>query len=257
MVIKAGQPGSVVVLTGATRGIGVAAAQRFAAAGAHVIINSRSGAGSTEALERLRSVAAGRVEHHLLDVSRADDLDRFVASVVADFGGIDVWVNNASPEVPVDFFEQLSPEDWRTTIEAKLFLVLGCIRAVLPVMKDAGGGSIVNVVSDAGRVGTAGESLVSAAYGAVIALSKSLAREFARYGVRVNNVSVSLVRDTPGYDWVFADDTRARIFRKIEQRMPLGVLDPDDVAQAITYLAGASRVTGQTLSVNSGLSFPS
>jgi 2-hydroxycyclohexanecarboxyl-CoA dehydrogenase len=245
--------GRVAVITGSTRGIGLATARRLARQGASVVLNSRTGDGS----EALKDLDLGeRAIFIASDVSGVAGAQRLADLTVDRFGRVDVWVNNASPNVKVDFFDRQQPGDWHQTIDGKMFTTINCIHAVLPAMQAQGEGCIVNIVSDAARVGTAGESLVSAAYGGVIALTKSLAREFARHRIRVNCVSITLTTGTPGYERIIADEVRSKIFAKIAAKMPFGVLDPDDTAQAVEYFVLAKRVTGQTLSVNSGLSFP-
>jgi 2-hydroxycyclohexanecarboxyl-CoA dehydrogenase len=245
--------GRVVVITGSTRGIGLATARRLAGRGASIVLNSRTDHGSAALRELDLGARAAFVPSDVSDVAGAQ---RLVDLTIERYGRVDVWVNNASPGVKVDFFDRQQPADWRQTIDGKMFTTINCIHAVLPVMQAQGEGCVVNIVSDAARVGTAGESMVSAAYGAVIALTKSLAREFARHKIRMNCVSITLTTDTPAYERIVADEVRSKIFAKIAAKMPLGVLEPDDTAQAVEYFALAKRVTGQTLSVNSGLSFP-
>ena len=245
--------GRVAVITGSTRGIGLATARRLVRRGACVVVNSRTDDQGAD----LKGLDLGeRAAFVASDVSEVAGAQRLVDLTVERFGRVDVWVNNASPNVKIDFFDQQQPADWHQTIDGKMFTTINCIHAVLPVMQAQGEGCIVNIVSDAARVGTAGESLVSAAYGGVIALTKSLAREFARHRIRVNCVSITLTTGTPGYERMIADEVRSKIFAKIAAKMPFGVLDPDDTAQAVEYFVLAKRVTGQTLSVNSGLSFP-
>jgi 3-oxoacyl-[acyl-carrier protein] reductase len=247
----------VAVVTGSTVGIGLATAVRLARSGAAVVLNSRSSAGAEAALARVREQAPGaNVRHVAGDVTSLEAVGKIAEETVMELGRLDVWVNNAAPQIHIDFFDRQEPAQWHHVMDAMFYSTLNGIHAALPRLKATGGGTIVNVVSDAARVGTAGESLVSAAYGGVISITKSLAREFARYQVRVNCVSITLTAETAGYDRLMAQPTSAKIFKNIEAKMPLGVLQPDDVAQAVEFFACSRRVTGQTLSVNSGLSFP-
>lgn len=250
--------GQVAVITGSTQGIGLASAVRLARRGASVVLNNRSGTAADVAVSAVRAAVPGAaVAYARADATSVEEMHGLVAAAVERFGRLDVWVNNASPQVKIDFFERHEPADWYATLEGKFFSALNGIHAALPTLREGGGGMILNVVSDAARVGTAGESIISAAYGGLISLTKSLAREFARYHVRMNCVSVTLTTGTIAYDRLMAEDRSARIFTKMADRMPLGLLEPDDVAQAIESFALSSRITGQTLSVNSGLSFPS
>jgi NAD(P)-dependent dehydrogenase (short-subunit alcohol dehydrogenase family) len=249
---------AVAVVIGSTRGIGLKTAQYLAGAGARVVLNDRSGVDSDDAVRTVRAERdGGDVSYVRANIAARDEVNALVESVMKRHGRIDIWVNNGSPGAHIDFFERTQPTDWQQTVDAKLITTMNGIRAAIPALRASGGGSIVNVVSDAGRVGTSGESLVAAAYGGVVALTKSLARELARDAIRVNCVSISLTRDTDGYERLASDEMRRRVFERVEQRMRLGVLEPADVAHAVLFFAGSRRVTGQTLSVNSGLSFPS
>ena len=130
------------------------------------------------------------------------------------------------------------------------------MHAVLPGMREQGGGAIVNVASDAAKVATPGETLIGAAMAAIVMFSRAAALEAKRDGVRINVLTPSLIANTPGAELIFGDPFSARMFEKAEALAHLGVAEPEDVAEAILFFAGpaARRITGQALSVNGGIS---
>jgi 2-hydroxycyclohexanecarboxyl-CoA dehydrogenase len=270
--------GQVAVVTGSTRGIGRATARHLAALGARVVLNSRHPAPGETACPAPGETAcpapgetagptpgetaglapgeiAGPAPSHVAgDVMSLADVERMAGLVVAATGRLDVWVNNATGAAPFGFFAQLDPDEWLPGVAAKLAPVLNSVRAVAPIMRARGGGAIVNVISDAGRVGTPGETVIGAGAGAVLAASRALARELARDRIRVNNVSISLTRETGGYETIMTHEAGRRVLGKAGERAPLGLAAAADVAAAIAYLAASPHVTGQTLAVNGGLS---
>jgi len=237
--------GRSALVTGGAKGIGAAIARRLIAEGAQVTI----GDVDTEGAERVAAeIGATWVA---LDVT---DPDSAVAAVDAA-GALDVLVNNAGMD-EFAFFTDTDPGLWDRVLAVNLKGVLACTHAVLPGMQRAGYGRIVNVASEAGRVGSKGSAVYSAAKGGVIAFTKAAARENARYGITVNAIAPGPI-DTPLL-------RRARELGEIGERIietmkgatqlrRLG--RPEEVAAAVAFLASeeAAYVTGETLGVSGGL----
>ena len=237
-----GLAGRVALVTGGARGIGAAIAGALAQAGARVAVGD---------LDAAAAAAAGDFGVSL-DVSRADSVRDAVAGVAAALGPIDVLVNNAGIDV-IQLFVDSDPADWERVIDVNLKGTLHCCRAVLDSMIERRRGRIINLGSDAGRVGSSGEAVYSATKGGVIAFTKTLAREVARHGITVNCVcpgptDTALLAQVEDFD----PKLHAALSRAIPMRR-LG--QPDDVASAVAFLAGdaAGFITGQTLSVSGGL----
>ncbi|MBC3191790.1 glucose 1-dehydrogenase [Pseudonocardia sp. C8] len=236
----------VCVVTGAGRGIGRAIAARAASAGGVVVVADIDRAAADEMAEALGGDATGA---HV-DVASRESVDALVGGVVDRFGRIDVLVNNAGWDKAGPFVDS-DPADWDRIIRINLYGVLHTSRAVLPLMAEQGHGSVVNIASDAGRVGSSGEAVYSATKGGIIAFTKTTARELARSGVRVNCVCPG-----PTDTDLLASFAGEKLRNALVKAIPLGrVGDPADVANAVVFLAGdeAGFVTGQTLSVSGGL----
>jgi len=241
--------GKVALVTGGTGGIGAATCSRLAAEGARVAVCDLS-----EQVARELAADLGGLGLEL-DVRSDDSIAAAVAASERELGPIDVLVNNAGIGGEL-FFGQTPPEVWDKMLAVNLRGVLAVTHAVLPGMQQRGGGSIVNVASEAGRVGSQLAVVYSATKAGVIGFTKALARESARFGVRVNAVAPGPI-DTP---MVRAADA----FGEIGERMVQGMIDstamkrlgqPDEVAAAIAYLASgeAAYVTGETVGVSGGL----
>ncbi|MFP5372548.1 MAG: SDR family NAD(P)-dependent oxidoreductase, partial [Actinomycetes bacterium] len=165
-------------------------------------------------------------------------------------GRIDVLVNNAGWDKAAAFVDS-DPEDWDRVVQINLYGVLHTSKAVLPVMAEQGSGSVVNLGSDAGRVGSSGEAVYAAAKGGVIAFTKACAREMARHQVNVN-----VVCPGPTDTALFASMGGPGLREALTKAIPFRRLaQPADVANAVAFLASdeASYITGQTLSVSGGL----
>lgn len=239
----------VALVTGAGQGIGRAIAIRLAAEGAAVAVADLNP-------DTARQTAAELGPHALglrTDVTDRASVQQAVAQVREHFGRIDVLVNDAGWDKAGPFIES-DPADWDRAIQIDLYGVLNMCREVLPVMVEAGSGRIVNIASDAGRVGSSGEAVYSAAKGGVIAFTKTVAREVARYGISANCVSPGPT-DTALFAAVTGGNPHLR--EALIKAIPLRRLaQPEDLANAVAFLAApaSSYITGQTLSVSGGLS---
>ena len=236
----------VAIVTGAGQGIGRGIAEKLAAEGATVAV-----ADLNEVTAKETAAAIGGVGMHA-DVTSRESVDAMVAQVHRQFGRIDVLVNNAGWDKASPFVDS-DPADWDRVIAINLYGVLHTCKAVLPIMAEQGSGSVVNLASDAGRVGSSGEAVYSAAKGGVIAFTKAIARESARHGVNANAVcpgptDTALFASMGGDNPKLRDAlTKAIPFRRLAQ--------PSDLANVVAFLASdeASYVTGQTVSVSGGL----
>jgi 2-hydroxycyclohexanecarboxyl-CoA dehydrogenase len=238
----------IAVVTGAASGIGRATAQALAAAGATVVVADIDRDGGEAAAAALRETGSPAV-FMVVDLTDAASIGGFAQELAAQLGAVDILVNGAGWGQTRPFWEG-TPEFWAKLIALNLVGPMQLTKAVLPAMMERRSGSIVNIASDAGRVGSLGETVYSAAKGGLIAFTKSLARETARYGIHVNCVCPGPT-DTPLMaavpDKVKESLTKAIPFRRLGK--------PEEVADAVLFFASdrASYVTGQVLSVSGGL----
>ncbi|MDN5794899.1 MAG: 3-oxoacyl-ACP reductase FabG [Intrasporangium sp.] len=238
----------VAIVTGAARGLGRGIAERLASEGAVVVVTDVNADGAEQAATELGGSAIGLG----CDVSDFDSVEAMVAQVTEQLGRVDVLVNNAGWDKAAPFLE-LERDLWPRIIGINLYGVLNTSRTVLPIMAEQGSGSVVNISSDAGRVGSSGEAVYSAAKGGVIAFTKSTARELARSQVRVNCVCPG-PSDTQLFAEFAGDNDKLR--DALTRAIPLRRLgQPADVAGAVAYFASddAAYVTGQTVSISGGL----
>lgn len=238
----------VVIVTGAGRGIGRGIVDKLAAEGAKVVVSDVDEESTRESAEAIGGGAIGL----RADVTSKESVESMVGEVVDRFGRVDVLVNNAGWD-KVEPFLKSDESDWDKVIAINLYGTLHCCKAVLPVMVEQEYGKVVNIGSDAGRVGSSGEAVYSAAKGGVVAFSKTLAREMARYKINVNSVCPGPA-DTP----LFAEigEENPKLKDALQKAIPFRRLAlPQDLANAVAFLASdeAEYITGQTLSVSGGL----
>ena len=236
----------VAVVTGAAQGIGRGIATKLAAEGARVVVTDVDEGAAKETAQGLGGIGL------LADVTSLASVQTMVDAVMAEYGRIDVLVNNAGWDVSGPFVES-DPAIWDKIIAINLYGVLHTCKAVLPHMAAAKGGAVVNLASDAGRVGSSGEAVYSAAKGGVIAFTKTMAREMARNQVRVNCVCPGPT-DTALFASMGGDSPKLR--EALIKAIPFRRLgQPEDVANVVAFFASAEAafITGQTVSVSGGL----
>ena len=241
--------GEIVLVTGASRGIGAAIADELAAQGATVIGTATSESGARAIGERL----AARGGHgRELNVTDAAAVEALIDSIGKEFGAVSILVNNAGITRD-NLLMRMKDEDWQAILDTNLSSVYRTSKAVMRGMMKARKGRIINIASVIGVTGNAGQANYAAAKAGIIAFSKSLAKEIGSRGVTVNVVA-------PGF--IDTDMTRAmpeEAKNALVGQIALGRLgEPADIARAVAFLAGpsASYITGETLHVNGGMYMP-
>jgi 2-hydroxycyclohexanecarboxyl-CoA dehydrogenase len=230
-------------VSGGANGIGAAIVRSFAGAGAKVLIGDLDVANAAVLAGQVGAVVAK------LDVSDA----AAVAAVISQHGPFDIVVNNAGVDQHA-FFTDTSPQDWESLIGVNLVSVFACTHAALPAMQSARFGRIINVTSEAARLGSKGGAVYSAAKGGIIAFTRSIARENARFGITANAIAPGPIR-TPmleqavakGGDKLLGAMTDATLLRRLGE--------PEEVAAAALFLASdqAAYITGETIGVSGGM----
>jgi 3-oxoacyl-[acyl-carrier protein] reductase len=240
--------GRAAVVTGGTRGIGLAIARALAEDGASVVVSGRDAGRLESAVKELESLGASALGV-AADQSKREDCDRLVAAAKERFGRIDVLVNNAG--ITRDqLLVRMKDDDWDQVLDTNLRGVFLMTRAVAKSMMRQKSGRIINIASTAGAMGNPGQVNYSAAKAGVIGLTKAAARELAHWNILVNAVAPGLIAT----DMAAAIPTEAR--EALLQQVPLKrVGAAREVAEVVRFLAGdgAAYVTGQTIHVNGGL----
>jgi 2-hydroxycyclohexanecarboxyl-CoA dehydrogenase len=233
------------LVTGGASGIGAAIARRLAAEGAGVVIGDVNSEGAAEVAGEIGAEATR------LDVTSPES----ATAVVAEHGPFAILINNAGTD-EFGFFTQTDPGQWDRVLGVNLVGVLACTHAALPGMQQAGYGRIVSISSEAGRVGSKGSAVYSAAKGGVIAFMKVIARENARYGITANSIAPGPIETPLLMGALDAGELGEKIIETMKSGTQMRRLGkPEEVAAAVAFLASddASYVTGETLGVSGGL----
>lgn len=249
-----GLSGKSVVVTGGGGGIGGATCRRFGAEGAKVAVFDIAREAAEKTAADIRA-AGGVAEAFVADITDYEAVRAAVAAVAARLGPIDILVNNAGWDIFRPFVKT-QPADWQKLIAINLIGALNMHHAILPQMAARKSGRVVNVASDAARVGSSGEAVYAACKGGLVALSKTLAREHARDGLTFNVVCPGPT-DTPLLEGVLNTASNPeKLAEAFRRSIPLGRLGaPDDLPGAICFFASddAAFITGQVISVSGGL----
>jgi 2-hydroxycyclohexanecarboxyl-CoA dehydrogenase len=246
--------GKVVVVTGGGGGIGGATCRRFGAEGARVAVldlNLETAQATAAAVRE----AGGTAAAFRCDITERASVDAAIAGVRTELGPIDVLVNNAGWDI-FKPFTKTEPAHWDRLIAINLTGALHMHHAVLPGMVERRSGRIINVSSDAARVGSSGEAVYAACKGGLVAFSKTIAREHARHGITVNVVCPGPTQTALFEDYKAGAGNPEKLIDAFTRSIPLGRIgQPDDLPGAILFFASddAGYVTGQVLSVSGGL----
>jgi 2-hydroxycyclohexanecarboxyl-CoA dehydrogenase len=249
-----GLAGKAVIVTGSASGIGKAIAERLAAEGCIVGIFDLN-ASAAQATAAAITAAGGKAHAHEVDITDLDAVQSSVAAFEKQTAPVEVLVNNAGWDKAMPFLSS-APELWKKVVDINLYGPLNMHYAVLPGMVQRKRGRVVSIASDAGRVGSSGESVYSACKGGIIAFTKTLARELARSNIQLNTVCPGPT-DTPLLRSV-ADEGEAgvRLIEALTRAIPMRRLgQPSDYPGIVAFLASddAGYITGQTISVSGGL----
>ena len=246
--------GKVAIITGGGGGIGGATARRFAREGALVAVFDRNLAAAEKVAADIQQ-AGGRALALACDITVRAQIDAAVAQVSATLGPIDILVNNAGWDVFMPF-TKTQPAQWDQLIAINLTGALHMHHAVLPGMVERRRGRIVNVASDAARVGSSGEAVYAACKGGLVSFSKTLAREHARHNITVNVVCPGPTDTALFDDYKQGAGSPDKLEEAFRRAIPMGRIgQPDDLPGALLFFASddAAFVTGQVLSVSGGL----
>ncbi len=240
----------IALVTGSSRGVGRAVALAFAKVGAKVVINYTSNEkAADEVVENVEGMGSEAISVKA-DVAQKSDVEHLVSATIETFGRLDILVNNAGFTRPA-MMVKMSEEQWDQVIDIHLKGAFLCSQAAAIHMKEQKGGKIINVTSVAGLVGTVGQINYSAAKGGILSMTKSIARELARYNVCANVISLGIVA-TDMTEKIRSDEKLKEIY--INRILFKRFAEPDDISPAFVFLASdeSNYITGQLLCVDGG-----
>ncbi|WP_221633972.1 SDR family NAD(P)-dependent oxidoreductase [Nocardioides luti] len=250
------------VIAGGSSGIGYSSAERFIKAGVRrIALLSKDPGRGADARNRLlalptASVGDMQVHHVPFDATDTSSVEDAVGEAHQLLGGLDAMVNSISSPYTPELLFKTSLHDIPAILAAQAIPPMLLSRAALPYLTEGGGGSIVNVASDAAKAATPGETVLGAAMAAITMFTRTLAAEGKRNGIRANILTPSLIAGTPTTDRAMSGGFSKKLFEKAAPLANLGVASADDQGALVVFLCGpgAARLTGQAISVNGGIS---
>ena len=249
-----GLKGKTIIVTGGGGGIGGSTCQRLAQEGAKVAVLDRDLSAAQKTSAQITE-AGGTALALACDITQRSEIDAALVQIEAQLGPVDVLVNNAGWDV-FKPFTQTNEQEWERLIAINLTGALHMHHAVLPRMVERRAGRIVNIASDAARVGSSGEAVYAACKGGLVSFSKTIAREHARHGISVNVVCPGPTETALFAGFADAAPNPEKLREAFVRAIPLGRMgQPQDLAGAIAFFASddAGFITGQVLSVSGGL----
>ncbi len=246
--------GKVAIITGGSRGIGKGIATVMAKQGAKIAIADLLKDEAEKTVAELNS-SGGTAMAVRTDICDFDQVKSMVSQVKEKFGSVDILVNNAGWDKMIPF-DKTDPALWNKIIDINYKGVLNCVFCVMEQMKAQNYGKIINIASDAGRVGSSGEAVYAGTKGAVISFSKSMARELAKYQINVNVICPGPTNTPLVAEMKQDSEFNNKVLSSMEKIIPLKRMGvPEDIAYAVTFLSSKESdfITGQVLSVSGGL----
>lgn len=258
--MELGLEGKVAIITGGSEGIGRVTAARLAVEGANVVICARTSATLERAADEIRATAKGDVTTVVTDITDPEDVDHLFERAVTEYGGVDILVNNAGTAAG-HRFEDVDDEAWYRDLELKLFGAIRCCRSAIPLMRQRGGGRIINLTTPGGKAPPPETVPTSISRAAGLSLTKALSKEHARDGILVNAVCIGLIKSGQ-HEHRFEilrekdpDLTLERFYGEMGRNVPLGrVGETEEAADMIVFLASAraSYITGVAINIDGG-----
>ncbi|WNQ13991.1 glucose 1-dehydrogenase [Paenibacillus aurantius] len=247
--------GKTAIITGGGSGIGEAAARCFASEGANLVLADWDEAGGTRVANQINEITKGRARYVKADVSSAEDVKNVVGCTLTAFGRLDILFNNAASILPKPL-EEVEEEEWDRLMAINLKSIYLAIKYSIPELRKTKG-AIINMASLNGLVGQRQNASYAATKGGIVAMTKSLALDYAKDGVRVNCLCPAGVMTPLMESWIDQQEDPAAVRKSLDDMHPLGrAAQPEEVTQAALFLASekASFITGVALPVEGGAS---
>jgi NAD(P)-dependent dehydrogenase (short-subunit alcohol dehydrogenase family) len=255
-MLELGLTGKVAIVTGGSDGLGRATAARLAGEGCKVVICGRR----EDHLQAAATAIAGETGAEVLacraDVGKAADIEALVAATVERFGGVDIVINNAGTSAAASL-EALDDEAWQRDIDLKLMAAVRMCRRVIPLMRERGGGSIVNATIVGGKAPAPRALPTSVTRAAGINLTKSLANEYAAANIRVNTICIGLIKSAQWERRATNERPLQALYDEMAVRVPLGRMgEAEDYADLAAFLVSerATFITGAAINLDGGMS---